>query len=350
MSLDNDHIAQTPPVSIAPMMARTDRHYRFMMRQITKHTLLYTEMVTTGAIIHGNRERLLGFDPIEHPISLQVGGDDPVALAECARIAEGYGYDEININVGCPSDRVQNGCFGASLMARPERVAEGVAAMRDACSMPVTVKHRIGIDDIDQYEDMLRFVDIVSEAGPARFTVHARKAWLKGLSPKENRNVPPLRHAEVHQLKRERPDLAIETNGGIKTLDEVSEHLASVDAVMIGRAAYDHPYLFTDVDERFFGDPSVRQTREEVVHAMLPYIAHWCETRDTKLHAISRHMLMLFSYQPGTRAWKRYLSTNPGVVGADGVRVMKAALRTVTDRPDVPSTQGQPPQSRTAHA
>ena len=232
-------MASRHPVSIAPMMKRTDRHFRYFMRGISKHALLYTEMVTTGALIHGPRERLLRYHADEHPISLQLGGDDPNELRLCARMAEDAGYDEVNLNVGCPSDRVQNGQFGACLMKRPERVAEAVVAMKAEVRIPVTVKHRIGVDDLDQYEDMLNFVDIVSKAKADRFSVHARKAWLQGLNPKENREIPPLRYDEVYELKRVRPDLEIEINGGIKTIESMTSHLEHVDAVMIGRAVYE---------------------------------------------------------------------------------------------------------------
>ena len=217
------------------MMDRTDRHFRRLLRLISRHTLLYTEMVTSRAILHGDRERLLGFDPSERPLALQLGGDDPDQLSECARIANDLGYDEVNLNVGCPSDRVQSGNFGVCLMRTPERVAECVAAMRAAVELPVTVKHRIGVDELDRYEDMLGFVDVVAAAGCDRFTVHARKAWLHGLSPKQNRDVPPLRHADVHRLARERPELIIEINGGLRSLDQVDAELEHVDAVMLGR-------------------------------------------------------------------------------------------------------------------
>ena len=222
------------------------------MRLISAHTLLYTEMVTCAAVLNGDREHLLGFDRAEHPIALQLGGDDPAALAECARTAAGFGYDEINLNVGCPSDRVQSGNFGACLMREPKRVAACVAAMRAAVELPITVKHRIGVDELDRYEDMVDFVDIVAAEGCDRFSVHARKAWLSGLSPKQNRTIPPLRHHDVYRLKRERPELPIEINGGVLSLDEVAAHLEHVDAVMIGRAAWDHPWMFAEVDRRFF--------------------------------------------------------------------------------------------------
>jgi tRNA-dihydrouridine synthase A len=294
------------------------------MRQITKRTLLYTEMVTTGAILHGPRAELLAFSHIEHPIALQLGGDDPIALSECARIAEGLGYDEVNLNVGCPSDRVQSGRFGACLMADPDRVARGVEAMRSAVAIPVTVKHRIGIDDRDRYEDMLRFVDVVAAAGSDRFSIHARKAWLTGLSPKENRTIPPLRWAEVHRLKRERPSLAVEINGGIETLEQAEEQLAHVDAVMIGRAAYDDPYLFAQVDRRFFGEVEQAPTRREIVERMCEY-AEAELARGTKLNRIARHMLNLFTNQQGARAWRRTLSTR-SVLPQAGVEVLMQAM------------------------
>ncbi len=297
------------PVSIAPMMQRTDRHYRFFMRQLTEHTLLYTEMLTTGAIIHGDRQRLLGFHECEHPIALQVGGCDPEDLAECARIAQDWGYDEVNLNIGCPSNRVQQARMGACLMKTPEDVARAVEAMGRAVDIEVTVKHRIGVDDLDGYDDMLHFVDTVAEAGCRRFTVHARKAWLEGLDPKQNRNVPPLRHHEIHRLKRERPKLVIETNGGIDSLDEADEHLEHVDAVMIGRAAYDDPFIFADVDRRFYGDDRPTPSRFDVVDALCEYTAPFVE-EGLKLSAMTRHYLQLFRGQPGASAWRRHLSEN----------------------------------------
>jgi len=315
------------PVSIAPMMDRTDRHYRYFMRQITQRTLLYTEMVTAQAIKHGDRDRLLGFSPAEKPLVLQVGGDDPTLLAECARIAENFGYDEINLNVGCPSDRVQSGNFGACLMAQPELVAECVAAMMAATHIPVSVKHRIGVDDRDSYEAMAQFVATVAATGCQRFTVHARKAWLQGLSPKENRNVPPLRYADVYRLKRDFPQLWIEINGGIKTLGQTQTHLEQVDAVMIGRAAYDTPYLFAEVDRQFLGSTEAVPTRSQVVHAMLPYVDHWT-AQGLKLNSITRHMLMLFHGQPGSRSWRRLITENACLPDADS-QVLKIALAAV---------------------
>ena len=315
------------PLSVAPMMDRTDRHFRYFMRQITTRTLLYTEMVTSAAIIHGDRDYLLGFSPEEKPLVLQVGGDTPKDLAFCARVAEDMGYDEINLNVGCPSDRVQNGNFGACLMAQPQRVADCVDAMIGATSMPVTVKHRIGIDERDRYEDMVDFVQTVAEAGCQRFSVHARKAWLQGLSPKDNRTIPPLRYDDVHRLKREFPHLWIEINGGFKTLEQIRPQLETVDAVMIGRAAYDNPYLFASVDQEFWQESHSIPSRHEVVVRMLPYIDQWT-SKGLKLHKITRHMLQLFTHQPGSRAWKRHLTENSCKPGA-GIEIVKQALAMV---------------------
>ena len=314
----------SPKLSIAPMMDRTDRHFRYLMRLISKHTLLYTEMVVAQSILHGDRDQLLGFDEAEHPLSLQLGGDNPELLAQCARIAEDRGYDEVNINVGCPSDRVQQGRFGACLMAEPERVRDCVAAMKAEVRIPVTVKHRIGIDNRDRYEDMLRFVDVVSQAGPERFSVHARKAWLSGLSPKENRSVPPLRYGDVYRLARERPRLQVEINGGISGLQDVNEHLKHVDAVMVGRAAYDDPFAFLDADRVLFGVTERPRTAEEVVEAMIPYTERWV-ARGGRAHAVFRHMLGLFAGRPGARAYRRVLSTE-GVRPNAGVDVLQRAL------------------------
>jgi len=318
------------PLSIAPMMDRTDRHFRYFMRQITRKTLLYTEMITIPAIINGDREKLLGFSPEEHPLALQIGGDDPEQAAECARIAADWGYDEINLNIGCPSDRVKSGNFGACLMAEPETVAKVVEAMQTAVDLPVTVKHRIGIDDRDRYEDMAEFVRVVSNAGCQRFTIHARKAWLQGLSPKENRNVPPLRYQDIYHLKQEFSHLFIEINGGIKTLPEIKEHLSHVDAVMIGRAAYDNPYLFASVDQDIYGEKATPPTMKEVVTAMLPYIDFWVNS-GLKLNSITRHLLHLFNGQPGAKAWRRYL-TEKGSCSHVGAEVVEQALEFVKPR------------------
>ena len=333
MTRPDESRAPSIPLSVAPMMDRTDRHFRYIMRQMTKKTLLYTEMVTTGAVIHGERERIIGYNPIEKPLVLQVGGDDPKALTECARIAEGEGYDEININVGCPSDRVQNGNFGACLMAQPELVAEGVAQMRKAVKIPVTVKHRIGIDDFDSYEFMLKFVDTVSQSGADRFSVHARKAFLQGLSPKENRTVPPLRYEDVYRLKRERPDLWIEINGGIRTLAATQEHLQHVDGVMIGRAAYEDPYIFARADRDIFHDESAKvPSREDVVLACVDYANAWIK-KGGRLHAISRHLLTMFAHQPGARAFRRYISEHAPRAGSDATILIEALKRMQDARP-----------------
>ncbi|MBD0267339.1 MAG: tRNA dihydrouridine(20/20a) synthase DusA [Cyanobacteria bacterium Co-bin8] len=322
------------PLSVAPMMDRTDRHFRYFIRQITRQTLLYTEMVTSQAILHGDLERLLGFSPAEKPLILQVGGDDPAALAKCARIAADFGYDGINLNVGCPSDRVQSGHFGACLMAQPQRVADCVAAMMAAANLPVSVKHRIGIDDLDRYEDMAHFVTVVSATGCRYFTVHARKAWLKGLSPRENRDIPPLRYEDVHRLKQEFPHLFIEINGGFKTLDQAQAQLEQVDAVMIGRAAYDEPYRFATADQAIFGATTPPLTRHQVAEAMLPYIDEWC-ARGFKLSTLTRHLLLLFVGQPGSRLWKRQITEQSCRPGAGSV-VVRQALAAVPDPTQIP--------------
>ncbi|RUR84135.1 tRNA-dihydrouridine(20/20a) synthase [Chlorogloeopsis fritschii PCC 6912] len=299
------------------------------MRQITRRTLLYTEMVTSAAILHGDRQYLLGFSPQEKPLVLQVGGDNPKELAECARIAEDMGYDEINLNVGCPSSRVQDGNFGACLMAQPQRVADCVAAMLNAVQIPVSVKHRIGIDDRDRYEDMANFVQVVSQTGCQRFTVHARKAWLQGLSPKENRDIPPLRYQDVYRLKQEFSYLSIEINGGITNLKQVQQQLQFVDAVMIGRAAYDHPYLFATADSEIYGETVQPPNRHQVAEAMFSYIDDWV-TKGLKLNKITRHMLQLFAGQPGSRVWKRHLTENSCRLGA-GSDVVREALMQVLE-------------------
>lgn len=296
------------PISIAPMMDRTDRHYRWMMRQISKRTLLYTEMLTPNAIIFGDREKLLGHEQ-ESPVALQLGGDDPTALSHAARIAQEWGYDEINLNVGCPSDRVQNGNFGACLMKSPDVVARAVAAIQDAVDLEVTVKHRIGVDDLDRYEDMMNFVRTVARVGCRRFSVHARKAWLQGLSPKENREIPPLRYDEVYRLKQDFPTLDIEINGGVKTLEECEAHLQKVDAVMIGRAAYDNPLMFAEVDRRFYGEDTPIVSEHDVIDAMVHYAERWLISGG-KLNHVTRHMLHLFTGRPGARAWRRVISEN----------------------------------------
>ena len=319
------------PLSIAPMMDRTDRHYRYFMRQISRHTLLYTEMITAQAIIHGDRSKLLDFNPLEKPLVLQIGGDNPAQLAECAKIGEDWGYDAINLNIGCPSPRVQSGNFGACLMTQPKLVAAAVEAMIEAVDIPVTVKHRIGVDQCDRYEDMVNFVRIVSESGCSNFTVHARKAWLQGLSPKENRNVPPLRYPDVYRLKQDFPHLFIEINGGITTIQQVKTHLEFVDGVMVGRAAYDRPYLFANVDRDIYGKDVIPPTRHQIVEAMLPYIEYWV-SRGTRLNSISRHMLQLFAEQPGTKAWKRYISQNAYLKNANASTISAALAEVGTNK------------------
>ena len=321
-------MTRPPHISVAPMMDWTDRHYRAFMRTITAHTLLYTEMITATAIIYGDRDHLLGFDRSEHPLALQLGGDDPAQLAEAVRIASDYGYDEFNLNVGCPSDRVQNGHFGACLMARPERVADIVDAMSRATDRPVTVKHRIGIDGRESYEDMLAFVDQVAAAGVSRFTVHARIAVLGGLSPKENRSVPPLRYDDVYRLKRERPSLWIEINGGVRGHQQIAGHLQHVDAVMLGRAAYEQPYLFADVDQRYFDSAGAVPSRQEIVERYTEYCVA-AQARGVKPRRLVQHVLGLFAGRPGARAWKRELS---GKLSDHSARqLMAAAIKRVPE-------------------
>ena len=311
-------------LSVAPMMDCTDRFDRYFLRRITRRALLYTEMVTTGAILHGDRDRLLRFDPDERPVALQLGGFDPAALAECARIGAGRGFDEINLNVGCPSDRVQSGRFGVCLMAEPDLVADGVRAMRRAVTVPVTVKCRIGIDGRDDYGFLREFVAAVAGAGCRTVIVHARTAILTGLTPKQNREIPPLRYAVAARLKDDFPDLEVVLNGGIGSLDEAEAHLAAFDGVMIGRAAYHTPWLLADADARLFGDPPPCKTRHDAALAMLPYIER--ETAaGVPLHRILRHMTGLFHGVPGGRAWRRYLAQNAHKPGA-GPEVLRAAL------------------------
>jgi len=306
------------------MMDWTDRHCRLFHRQFTRRALLYTEMLTADAVIHGDRTRLLGFDPSEHPVALQLGGSDPIKLAEAAGIGAEFGYAEINLNVGCPSDRVQEGRFGACLMAEPDLVARCVASMREAVDVPVTVKCRIGIDDQDSEADFQRFIDRVAGAGCTSFAVHARKAWLKGLSPKANREVPPLDYARVYRLKAARPDLVIVINGGIATLAEAELHLAHVDGVMLGRAAYQTPYLLAEVDRRFFGSTQATPTRASALRGLL---AH-CERHlasGGRLNNITRHTLGLMHGMKGARLFRRHFSEN--AVGFEaGIDVLLAAI------------------------
>jgi tRNA-dihydrouridine synthase A len=321
------------PVSIAPMMKWTDRYYRYFMRQITKCTLLYTEMIGSGAVLHGSREKLLGFAMEEKPLALQIGGDDPKELSECARIVEDYGYNEINLNVGCPSERVQKGNFGACLMAEPELVRDCLKAMKDVVSIPVTVKQRIGIDGQESYDSLAKFVEIVAESGCDRFIVHSRIAVLKGLSPKDNRTIPPLRYEDVYQLKKDYPDLIIEINGGIKSIEDITPHLQFIDGVMVGRAAYENPYMFAEVDSRFYNENPTPKTRRQIVEAMIPYIDDWAN-KNVNPQQIIHHMLNLFAHQPGTKRWKGYLSENAHKPEVDGnilVEAMKAVSSIVLD-------------------
>ena len=291
---------------------------------MSQHAVLFTEMVTTGAILHGNQQRHLQFNQQEHPLVLQLGGSNPQDLALCAKIAEDYGYDEVNLNVGCPSDRVQNGRFGACLMADPQLVADCVAAMRQVVSIPVTVKSRIGIDDRDSYPELVDFISTVAAGGCETFIVHARKAWLSGLSPKQNRDVPPLRYDVVFQLKQDFPQLEIIINGGITRLDVCQDLLSTVDGVMLGREVYNNPYLLTEVDQLLFGQQRPSQTRQEVVLAMLPYVQEQL-VQGVRLNSITRHMLGLFHGVDGARAWRRHLSENANKAGA-GQQVLLDAL------------------------
>ncbi|MDO9141569.1 MAG: tRNA dihydrouridine(20/20a) synthase DusA [Methylobacter sp.] len=312
--------------SIAPMLDWTDRHCRYFHRLISQQALLYTEMVTTGALIHGGHHRFLQFDAAEHPLAFQLGGSNPHDLALCAKMVEDYGYDEVNLNVGCPSDRVQNGRFGACLMAEPELVADCVAAMKQAVSIPVTVKSRIGIDERDSYQELAHFVATVATAGCETFIIHARKAWLSGLSPKQNRDVPPLRYEVVYQIKQDFPQLNIILNGGINTLEQADEILQQVDGVMVGREAYHNPYLLADVDRRFFGATTEPRSRDKIMQLLIPYIQQQLDD-GVRLHSVSRHILGLFHGEPGARGWRRHLSENAGKSGAD-IQVILEALPT----------------------
>ena len=314
--------------SVAPMMEWTDRHCRFFHRRLTRQALLYTEMLTTGAVLRGDRARLLRFDPAEHPLALQLGGSDPRALAACACIGADLGFDEINLNAGCPSDRVQEGRFGACLMAEPALVGGCVAAMKAAVAIPVTVKCRIGIDDQDPELALEIFAQAVEQAGADALIVHARKAWLKGLSPKENREVPPLDHERVYRLKAAHPRLTVVLNGGIAGVEEASAHLARVDGVMMGRAAYQEPWRLIAVDPLIFGEAAPCTTAAEAVAALVPYIEREL-ARGTRLHAITRHLHGVFRAVPGARAFRRQLAGAAAAPGA-GAELLSAALRLVT--------------------
>ena len=311
------------------MMEWTDRHCRFFHRLLTRRALIYTEMLTTAAILRGNRARLLGFDACEHPVALQLGGSDPGALAQCARIGEDFGYDEINLNIGCPSDRVQEGRFGACLMAEPALVADGVATMNAAVKIPVTVKCRLGVDEQDPEQALFAFAAAVKAAGADALIVHARKAWLKGLSPRENREVPSLDYAIVHRLKRAHPDLDIVLNGGIATLEQAQSQLAHVDGVMMGRAAYQEPWRLLEVDPLLFGEAAAFASPKAAALALVPYIEREL-AKGVRLHAITRHVLGLFRSVPGARAFRRHLATQAVMPGASA-SVMADALAQVVD-------------------
>ncbi|CAH7162606.1 tRNA-dihydrouridine synthase A [Vibrio chagasii] len=311
-------------LSVAPMLDWTDRHCRYFHRLLSQQTLLYTEMVTTGAILHGKGD-FLEYSEQEHPLALQLGGSNPVDLAACAKLAAERGYDEVNLNVGCPSDRVQNGRFGACLMAEPELVADCVLAMKEVTDIPITVKTRIGIDDQDSYEFLTKFISTVSEKGGCeQFTIHARKAWLSGLSPKENREIPPLDYDRAYQIKKDFSDLVIAVNGGITTLEQTKEHLQHLDGVMIGREAYHSPFILAEVDQQIFGLDTPIKKRSQVVEEMYPYIEREL-SNGASLGHISRHMLGLFQSMPGARQWRRYISENAHKKGA-GIEVMQTAL------------------------
>ena len=331
--------------SVAPMMDCTDRHFRVLIRQVSRRCLLYSEMVVARALHHicregspasgGERqrrlERLIGFDDQERPLALQLGGDDPQRLAEAVRLAHQWGYDEVNLNVGCPSEKVRQGRFGACLMAEPERVARCVEAMAAASPLPVTVKHRIGIDGRDSFEELLQFVDTVARGGARRFAIHARKAWLDGLDPKQNRTVPPLRWDMVERLKRQRPGLVIELNGGLETLELCRQQLQLVDGVMVGRAAYAHPMRWGDVDAAIYGDSSAGQVRASgVIRGLIPHAQRWCEGGG-RLWAIGRHLVHLVEGVSGARHWRAALTQTAGRRGA-GVEVLEEAALALENR------------------
>jgi tRNA-dihydrouridine synthase A len=317
--------------SIAPMMEWTDRHCRYVHRLLTRRALLYTEMVTTGAVLNGDRNRLIGFDPAEHPVALQLGGSDPHALARCMAIAADFGYDEVNLNIGCPSERVQEGRFGACLMAEPALVGDCVAAMKAAAPLPVTVKCRIGIDDQDPEQALESLTAAVEAAGVDALIVHARKAWLSGLSPRENRDVPPLDYAVVLRLKAAHPHLPVVLNGGIGTLDAAREHLRSLDGAMMGRAAYQEPWRLLAVDPLIYGEAAPNASPKDALAALIPYIDREL-SRGTRLHSITRHLHGMFHGIPGARAYRRHLATEAVKPGA-GAAVLREALAMVLDRP-----------------
>ena len=319
-------------LSVAPMLDWTDRFCRYFLRLISKRAVLYTEMVTTGALLHGDREHLLRFDPTEHPVALQLGGSDPKQLSQSARLGQQRGYDEINLNLGCPSDRVQSGRFGACLMSEPELVADCIKAMCDSVDIPVTVKQRIGIDHLDSYQLLRDFVGRLSLAGSRTFIVHARKAWLQGLSPKENREIPPLSYATVYKLKHDFPELEIIINGGITSVEQCDAHLAIVDGVMIGREAYHNPWILAQAEARLFGEVTALPTRHQVIEKLLPFVELELAA-GVPLNRITRHILGLFHGQPGARAWRRYLSTHGFKKDAGANTILKAAGLVIAEHP-----------------
>lgn len=316
--------------TVAPMMDWSDTHCRYFWRLLSKKAVLYSEMVTTGALLHGDRDRFLRFNPCENPLALQLGGSDPKALAECARMAEDRGYSEVNLNCGCPSDRVQNGMIGACLMAEPALVADCIAAMNNAVTIPVTVKHRIGIDDMDDYTGLTRFVSTIAATGCNTFIVHARKAWLKGLSPKENRDIPPLQYDKVYQLKRDYPALEIIINGGLTTLAQCQEALQHVDGVMLGREIYSNPYLLAEVDRLFYQSDEPIVTRAQVIEGFIEYCREQM-VRGVRLNHLSRHILGLYQGLPGARGFRRIISEQGHKPDAD-IQVLRDALEAVNSR------------------
>jgi tRNA-dihydrouridine synthase A len=317
---------------VAPMMEWTDRHCRHFHRQLSRRARLYTEMVTSGAILHGRRDDLLRFDPTEHPVALQLGGSEADALARSAEIGARYGYDEINLNCGCPSDRVQEGRFGACLMLEPDRVAVSVRAMRGASDVPVTVKCRIGVDDSEDYAFLRRFVEAVAAQGCSVFIVHARTAWLSGLSPKENREIPPLHYDTVYRLKQDYPQLTVVLNGGVQTLDDCQRHLRQVDGVMLGRTAYENPWLLAGVDPRLFGERAAVTSREQALQRLRPYVEREL-AQGTRLSHITRHLLGLYRHQPGGKTFRRLISQGVTAPGADW-SLIEAALAATHRPPD----------------
>ncbi len=317
-------------LSVAPMLDWTTSDCRIFHRQLTRKTLLYTEMITTGALIFGDKARHLDFDLIEHPIALQLGGSSPKDLATACKMAEKWGYDEINLNLGCPSNRVQNGMFGACLMAKPDLVADCIKAMLDSCTLPITAKHRIGIDEQDSYDELVYFIGTLADAGCHTFIIHARKAWLKGLSPKQNREIPPLRYDIVEKIKRDFPALEIIINGGIKSLVEAKKLLTTFDGVMIGREAYQHPWLLNDADQLIFNQPNEIKTRRDIIESCYPYIQKRM-AQGMPLTRFTRHLLGLFYAQPNSKLWRRYLSENAHLNPAN-LDCLKAALDLISIR------------------